>query len=523
MEPRTRTRLIAAVALVAAAAAAATALWPRSARIDVRPGDDLQSALDRAPAGATVTLAAGTHVGPALVGKPLALVGEPGAVLTAPPDTTGALVVTAPDATVEGLALQGGSSGVVVRAVDRVRLTDLTVTGAEFHGIEVVDASAHISGVSVAGLLSPFAQGIEIRNSDGRPDTVVEDSSVRGGQEGIVAHVSEVVFENNRVESTTMRALAVTEMSDGVVTGNRVRDAAGVGLYCGDMSRCAFRDNLVGPVAAGEGGRSNAGWGLLVNYHASASDEGNALEGAAGETATMVSSRLLADSPLELGLGWAALLPASVATAAAAALLFGAFFLSTRVIAPRLDPATNPASNGGQTWPVWIALALGLGIQGFHMVEHGLQVYRVHFDGLPSRGGIVGPVVEAEWIHFIYNTLVFAMIGAVALVRRGGWRRQEWRDGRRRLADAFLGASLLVQGYHVVEHSVKLTEHLITGHKVNDGLLGTQLDLVWLHFTLNLAVYAAFVAACVLYAPPLRSLTARFGAPRVRAGAPGGA
>jgi hypothetical protein len=58
---------------------------------------------------------------------------------------------------------------------------------------------------------------------------------------------------------------------------------------------------------------------------------------------------------------------------------------------------------------------------------------------------------------------------------------------------------MLVQGYHVLEHTAKLAQHIATGAKVNPGLLGGHVDLVWFHFAINLTVYAAFLGACVCY------------------------
>lgn len=494
----------AAVIALAVAAAGLFSLWPSSGTLVVRPGESLQRALDGAPRGATVVVERGTYRGPVVVDRPVRLEAESGAHVVAPSSAAAVVTITAPDVLVEGLAVEGGSSGVVVRSVEGVSLTELAVSGSELHGVEIVDASAALSGVTVTELGSRFAQGIEVRNSDGRPDTVVMGSSVTGGQEGIVAHVSEVLFENNTVIGTSMRALVVTEMSDGVVRGNRVNDARGVGLYCGDMSRCVFSGNHGEPVSAGAGGRSSAGWGMVVNFHAVATNEDNELEGSAGRAAALLGSRIVRDSPLELGSTKTGLLNAGAAALASMLVLGIAMVLSRRFVASRLHPRTKglgPQRSG----PLSMVLVAGLGVQSFHMAEHFLQVYRVHLDGIPSRGGIVGPAVEAEWIHFGYNALVLASIAGLALLRRSGWRPTRLGGG----ADMWLGAALLLQGYHVVEHSIKLIQHLSTGRKVNPGLLGGEIDLVWLHFSLNLAVYAAFMVACILYAPRIGDVAAR--------------
>jgi parallel beta-helix repeat protein len=476
---------------------------PASRIINVKPGARLQSVLHDAPNGATVVLGPGVHRGPVIVDHSLTLRGVPAARLIAPAGAEAVLSVSASGVRLQDLTVLGGVSGISIREANNVSVDAVVVGGAKLQGIEVVDASAYITGARVEQLTSSYAQGIEVRNSDGRPDTVIEDSLVTGGQEGIVSHVSEVTFRNNLVSGTTMRGIAVTEMSDGTVESNRVHDAAGTGLYCGDMSRCAFSNNQVGPVSAGDGGLSSAGWGLVVNYHATASSNGDALTGAAGTRADFVDSRFVAESPLESGEGWLALGPTAVAIAAAlgglavAVLIAGHILRRTRVAA-RLSPQGEiPRSPRAQgiSRAVWAALWLGIGVQGFHMYEHVLQVYRVHFDGVPGRGGLAGPAADAEVVHFVYNAAVLAMLVVVAVARTRGWAP----SGNARLGDRLMGGAVIVQSYHMTEHSAKLVQHVVTGAKVNPGFLGNYIDLVWLHFSINLTVYAGFVGACLAY------------------------
>jgi hypothetical protein len=72
--------------------------------------------------------------------------------------------------------------------------------------------------------------------------------------------------------------------------------------------------------------------------------------------------------------------------------------------------------------------------------------------------------------------------------------------------DRLILAAALFQSYHVVEHSLKVTQHVVTGAKVNPGILGNHFDLVLLHFGLNAAIYAAFIAGAIVYLWPQRSL-----------------
>ncbi|MDP9067483.1 MAG: right-handed parallel beta-helix repeat-containing protein [Actinomycetota bacterium] len=485
----------AAAAAVAVAVVAGVAIAGRPVTLHVPAGDDLRHAIASAPAGAIIRLGPGTHTGPVHVDKTVTLQGEQGAVLRVPASVDIALRVTADDVRVRDLAVEGGVQGITVREAEDVVLEGVTISGVRLHGIEVVDASARISGARVSDMTSEYAQGIEVRYADNRPLTLVENSQIEGGQEGIVSHVSRVDFSRNIVTGTTMRGVAITEMSHGVARSNLIDGAAGAGLYCGDMSMCEFSGNQVNRVAeAGVG--SQAGWGLAVNYRSRASTDHDSLAGEAGPVGTYMHSLVRDRSPFELGDGWGALPKIALAAALAVLLLLLASRAAARTL-PLFRARLQRHGEGADLRHLVVPLfAVGLAVQSFHMVEHALQVYRVHVDGVPSRGGIAGPAVEAEWIHFVYNLVVLVGIGVVALGRARGWRPR----GRVGAGDSLLAAAVALQGYHVVEHSVKLVQHVQGGAKVNPGIAGAHVDLVLLHFGINLAVYLAVAGAALAYA-----------------------
>ncbi len=152
-----------------------------------------------------------------------------------------------------------------------------------------------------------------------------------------------------------------------------------------------------------------------MTYHAVASSTGDVLEGEAGATYESLHGRIQASSPLEIGAGWRALVPISLTLVVAGALFFLLFVL--------LRPLAASLSRGGRrrgaTPPAWL-VPVGLAslvVQTFHMIEHGLQVFRVRVDGVPSRGGLVGPGVEAEWVHLIYNVSVLLSVLVIVAAR----------------------------------------------------------------------------------------------------------
>ena len=139
------------------------------------------------------------------------------------------------------------------------------------------------------------------------------------------------------------------------------------------------------------------------------------------------------------------------------------------------------------------ALAGMLGImlvQGFHEIEHIVQVFqRFTFDN-PKGAGILGTWIDIEPVHLAYNA------GFLLLLGLAYW--QAGFLGKRREQPVLFGLmtfAILFQSYHLVEHLFKIAQFIETGKNGTPGILGNTFNLVWLHFTYNTIVYSAFVAA----------------------------
>lgn len=233
---------------------------------------DLRGAIAAARPGTTLNLAANEFKGPIVIDKPLRLVGSPGTVIIAPPESPAVTIMRTQDVTLSNLSIRGGDSGVFVRSSLGVVLDGIKITEAQWHGFFVHDAEVAITNCEVSGLRAPKPQGIEIINSDSRPGSVVSGCHVAGPVfEGIVSHVSHVTFANNVVTQASPRGIVITEMSVGSMTGNRVVDGAGSALFCGDMSRCSIIDNEVRNISAvPDGYRSAMGHGVVIHFHSTA-------------------------------------------------------------------------------------------------------------------------------------------------------------------------------------------------------------------------------------------------------------
>lgn len=197
----------------------------------VRAGESVQPLLDTAPPGTVLRLAAGRHVGPLRITRPLALVGDAGAVLAGGGEGS-VITVTAPGVRIEGLEITG--SGIDVPAMDSAVLlmptaTRALVRGNRLHGnlfgVYVQGAAESlVEGNTIAGRtdlrLSEAGDGVEIWNA---PGTRVVANTISGGRDGVFVRVSRRnTFERNTF--TGMRfAIHYMYTHDSHIVGNRSR------------------------------------------------------------------------------------------------------------------------------------------------------------------------------------------------------------------------------------------------------------------------------------------------------------
>ncbi len=143
-----------------------------------------------------------------------------------------------------------------------------------------------------------------------------------------------------------------------------------------------------------------------------------------------------------------------------------------------------------------VALALvalgALALQSIHMVEHITQVLQYYYLHVPAHG-LLGEVLDREWVHLAYNgSLEVALIGI--LLGYGLYR--PLGSGGHMVAGQYLFLGLVVlQGYHVFEHVVKIMQYLATGKEDTPGILGQFFPTILVHFTLNAIVLAMMVLA----------------------------
>jgi len=209
----------------------------------------------------TYRLARGIHDGPLVLASAQRLIGEPGAVVE------GGIVITADDIVVRNVTVRGGDHGIEVDGADAVVLDGVEVEGAKLDGINVRRSSVEIRDCEIRSRSGAYIQGIDISFGFDLAPSLVEGCSVTGGLEGIVVHFARVMVRENRVSETELRAITMTEMSDGSVEKNDIDGAQGVGIFCGDYSRCVVDENAVSNVSADTGSDDRTRQGVAIQSH----------------------------------------------------------------------------------------------------------------------------------------------------------------------------------------------------------------------------------------------------------------
>jgi hypothetical protein len=153
-----------------------------------------------------------------------------------------------------------------------------------------------------------------------------------------------------------------------------------------------------------------------------------------------------------------------------------------------------------QALTVFLALVL---VQGFHELEHIVQVAQRALLGIPNGNGVLGSLTDLEPLHFAYNSLYLALLVSVfALLGLH-------RDGPSEHGPVVAGLltfALAFQMWHELEHVFKLVQFVILDVNGTGGIFGrgpgglVQLfPIPVLHLVYNTIAYApALVGFAIL-------------------------
>lgn len=236
-----------------------------TAAVAVHAQPSLAQAIAAAPAGATVTVPAGVHhVRGLRLDKPIALVGEPGAVLDAG-GTGDVLRISAPDVTVRGLTLRHSgtdltaeNAGIFVeQAAREVTLDHNRIEGTLFGVYLDGAANARVTRNVIRGLRSLHVadrgDGIHLWNDTG---CIIEGNDIAGSRDGIYVYVSPHNTIARNVVHDVRYGVHYMYSNHNKLVGNVSRgNVAGFALMSSDHLR-----------ATGNLAEDNASYGFLLNY-----------------------------------------------------------------------------------------------------------------------------------------------------------------------------------------------------------------------------------------------------------------
>ena len=151
-------------------------------------------------------------------------------------------------------------------------------------------------------------------------------------------------------------------------------------------------------------------------------------------------------------------------------------------------------------------LSVAFVVQTAHYAEHVAQVIQIYLLDLrpPEAHGLLGSVFDFEWVHFLYNVgLEIALLMLWLRYQRHSQRASVDRGGLQ-----LLTGLVLFQGYHAVEHIIKLYQYLFDpyyqfGLRPPPGLLpqATGWPIFLVHFWLNTIVMSLMGLALLKLAP----------------------
>jgi len=131
-------------------------------------------------------------------------------------------------------------------------------------------------------------------------------------------------------------------------------------------------------------------------------------------------------------------------------------------------------------------------LQGFHEIEHIVQVFQRTVLGIGSGAGVLGSAFDVEPVHLVYNLAFLLLLGGVYL----GCKRDPRAVPRNASAVMqLLAVSFFFQGFHTVEHIVKMVQFVQTGLNGTPGIFGYWVPVVFLHLGYNTALYVPVVLA----------------------------
>ena len=134
-----------------------------------------------------------------------------------------------------------------------------------------------------------------------------------------------------------------------------------------------------------------------------------------------------------------------------------------------------------------VAFLTALLVQGVHQAEHFVQLLERFVLESSELKGILGHYFDPDLLHFAYNLLFFWTLFLIYKLS-GAHQPDRWEKGM--TSWWLLSIALALQGYHLVEHVIKIWQLIDFGRADSSGISG-----LWLYFFLSTFTYVPVVAA----------------------------
>lgn len=147
-----------------------------------------------------------------------------------------------------------------------------------------------------------------------------------------------------------------------------------------------------------------------------------------------------------------------------------------------------------------ILLILAIILQAFHDIEHFAQMYqRIWLKLNPQMAGGILFFLNVEWNHYLFNTGYFIILILVFyfLISDSSLFHSLVKSGRGRIIMGSFIFGFVFQGYHVLEHTIRMGQYYLINCSPCPGILGHYFDLAYLHFTFNM-ITTIFPALLIL-------------------------
>jgi hypothetical protein len=190
----------------------------------------LQDAIDAAPAGAVLRLAAGTFHGPLVISRPLTLIGQgAGRTLIEGGPAGPTVEVRAEQVELRGLSLSGGSSCLAIEGGAGHRLAEVELRGASDAGLVARGARLVFAGGAVREIGGARSgRGIDLDGGSIEAKGVVFRAA---GRRAVVLKAARGLFEDLDVRGPALSALQITSGSEARVVRGRFQGLDGAALY----------------------------------------------------------------------------------------------------------------------------------------------------------------------------------------------------------------------------------------------------------------------------------------------------